>query len=505
MKCRAPEKEERAIKIVLFAINGSHAHSCLAVRCLADALAAANFTDVTIKEATLRDRTGQVLEQLVAENAAFYGFACYIWNIEQTLALAADLRAILPDAKIVFGGPECSYDEARFASLPFVDCVITGEGEDAIVTAARAVAAGSPLPKLLCGTPDKNFPARGIHYRKGETLPPLVYYESSRGCPFSCAFCLSSATAGVRAKTAEKTLADLAEFEAFPGDFTVKLVDRTFNFDRERAKTIWRGLLDETYTKCYHFEVCASLLDEESFAILSRFPKGKVRLEIGLQSIHPETLAAVSRHTDAAAVLAAASQLTRSGAVHIHLDLIAGLPFETFTGFGNSFDAAYFACDVLQLGFLKLLHGTALREHAAEYGIVFSEKPPYTVLKTADISFEELAVLHRVDELLERLRDSGRFVGSLDFLLPRLPSPFAFYCGFAGYLKEKDGRELQKITQRELFSRLAAYGKTLLDPKEHGVWLTALRTDFAAHEVRRPPRELLGEEETKKGDSPERN
>ncbi len=464
------------------------------MRCLADALAAANFTDVTLKEATLRDRTGQVLEQLVAENAALYGFACYIWNIEQTLTLAADLRAILPNAKIVFGGPECSYDEARFTSLSFVDCVITGEGEDAIVTAARTVAEGAPLPKLLCGTPDKEFAARGIHYRKEETLPPLVYYESSRGCPFSCAFCLSSATAGVRAKTAEKTL-----------DFTVKLVDRTFNFDRERAKTIWRGLLGETYTKCYHFEVCASLLDEESFAILSRFPKGKVRLEIGLQSIHPETLAAVSRHTDATAVLAAASKLTQSGTVHVHLDLIAGLPFETFTGFGKSFDAAYFACDVLQLGFLKLLHGTALRKKATEYGIVFSEKPPYTVLKTANISFEELAVLHRVDELLERLRDSEKFQSALDFLLPRLTSPFAFYCGFARYLKGKDERELQKIPQRVLFARLAAYGETLLDPKEHREWLTALRTDFAAHEVRRPPRELLGKEETKKGGSPERN
>lgn len=490
------------IKIVLFAINGSHAHSCLAVRCLADALAAANFTDVTVKEATLRDRTGQVLEQLVAENAALYGFACYIWNIEQTLALAADLRAILPNARIVFGGPECSYDEARFTSLPFVDCVITGEGEEAIVTAARAAAAGEPLPKLLCGVPDKNFTTRGIHYRKGEALPPLVYYESSRGCPFSCAFCLSSATAGVRAKTAEKTLADLAEFEAFPGDFTVKLVDRTFNFDRERAKTIWRGLLGETYTKCYHFEVCASLLDEESFDILSRFPKGKVRLEIGLQSIHPETLAAVSRHTDAAAVLAAASRLTKSGAVHIHLDLIAGLPFETLTGFGRSFDAAYFACDVLQLGFLKLLHGTTLRQRAAEYGITFSEKPPYTVLKTASISFEELALLHRVDDLLERLHDSGKFQNSLDYLLPRQPSPFAFYCGFAEFLKGKDGRELQKIPQRELFAHLAAYGRTFLDPGEYRGWLAALRNDFAAHEVRRPPQELLGEDETKKGAEP---
>lgn len=308
----------------------------------------------------------------------------------------------------------------------------------------------------------------------------------------------------MRAKTAEKTLADLAEFETFPGDFTIKLVDRTFNFDRERAKTIWRGLLGETYTKCYHFEVCASLLDEESFDILSRFPKGKVRLEIGLQSIHPETLAAVSRHTDAATVLAAAGRLTKSEAVHIHLDLIAGLPFETFTGFGRSFDAAYFACDVLQLGFLKLLHGTTLRERAAEYGIVFSEKPPYTVLKTASISFEELALLHRVDDLLERLRDSGKFKNSLDCLLPRRLSPFAFYCGFAGFLKEKDGRELQKIPQRELFVHLATYGRIFLDPKESREWLAALRNDFAAHEVRRPHGNCCGRTKQKRAQSPER-
>lgn len=481
------------MKTVLFAINGSHAHSCLAVRCLADALREAGFPDPSIIEATLRDRTEWILEQLVRERAEFYAFSCYIWNLERMLELAADLRAILPDARIVFGGPECSYDTERFTALPFVDAVITGEGENAVVTAAGTVAAGEGLPPVLCGTPDEAFPTRGIHYRKGEQLPPLVYYESSRGCPFSCAFCLSSATAGVRAKTAEKTLADLVEFEAFPGAFTVKLVDRTFNFDRERAKTIWRGLLSDAYTKCYHFEVCASLFDEESFEILSRFPKGKVRLEIGLQSIHPNTLAAVSRHTDAAAVLAAAKRIKDAGNVHVHLDLIAGLPGESFSLFGESFDAAYFACNVLQLGFLKLLHGTEMRRRAAEYGIVFSEKPPYTVLKTADISFEELALLHRVDDLTERLRDSGKFQNSLDFLLSRTPSPFAFYCDFHRFLCDHDGRELQKLPQRDMYSLLAKYGKAVLDSPEIAAFLAALRADFAAHEVRRPPHGLWEE------------
>lgn len=482
------------MKILLFALNGSYAHSNLAIRCLRDALGEGGHTDVSLLECTLRDRTERTLEKLVAANADLYAFSCYIWNIEAMLALAEDLKALRPAAKILFGGPECSYDTGRFTTLSFVDAVLTGEGERAIVRAADAVMRGDPLPRVLAGEPDALFSSRGIHYREGEPLSPLVYYESTRGCPFSCAFCLSSATEGVRAKSAEKALDDLLEFERFPGHFTVKLVDRTFNFDRERAKKIWRGLLDPAYTKCYHFEICASLLDAESFEILSRFPAGKVRLEIGLQSIHEKTLAAISRHTNAAAVLDAAKRLTDMGNLHVHLDLIAGLPFETFADFGRSFDAAYPCCHVLQLGFLKLLHGTALRRDAAEYGIVFSQKPPYTVLKSANISFEELAVLHRVDELLDRILNSGRFTAGLAFLTAQTPSPFALFVGLADFLGAQDGRELEKIPQRDLFALVAEYGKSRLETPLHGAFLRALRADFAAHETRRPPAALGVEE-----------
>lgn len=482
------------MKILLFAVNGSYAHSNLAIRCLRDALGEAGYPEVSLLECTLRDRTERTLEKLAAANADLYAFSCYIWNIEWMLTLAQDLKALRPAAKILFGGPECSYDTERFTALSFVDAVLTGEGEGVIVRAADTVARGEPLPRVLAGEPDAAFSKRGIHYRQDEPISPLVYYESARGCPFSCAFCLSSATDGVRAKTAEKTLSDLAEFERFPGAFTIKLVDRTFNFNRERAKKIWRGLLDPSYTKCYHFEICASLLDEESFEILSRFPAGKVRLEIGLQSIHADTLAAISRHTDAAAVLRAARRLTDAGNLHVHLDLIAGLPFESLADFGRSFDAAFPVCNVLQLGFLKLLHGTALRRKAAEYGIVFSEKPPYTVLKTADISFEELAVLHRVDELLDRVSNSARFAAGLAFLTAHTPSPFALFRGFALFLATHDTRELEKIPQRDLFVLLAEYGKSRLETPLHGAFLRALRADFAAHETRRPPAALGVEE-----------
>lgn len=475
------------MNITLFALNGSYAHSNLAIRTLRDALQEAGFGSVSLLEATLRDRSAEVLAKLVAERSGIYGFSCYIWNIREMLALAEDLHTVCPKARVVLGGPEVSFAPERFTALPFVDTVITGEGEEAIVRVARAVMNGEELPRLVAGAPDPHFTEAGIHYRPEESTASLVYYESSRGCPFTCAFCLSSAARGVRAKSAELTLAQLRQFEAFPAPFTVKLVDRTFNFDKERAKKIWRGLLSPEYTKCYHFEVCAALLDEESFDILAQFPAGKVRLEIGLQSTNEKTLAAISRHTDANAVLAAARRLTELGNVHVHLDLIAGLPHEDLPSFRRSFDAAYFACHVLQLGFLKLLHGTALREHAESLGIRFSRTPPYTVLETAHLSFEELFHLQEIAELLDRLRERGRFARSLDFLLKRLPSPFDFYHGFAGYLRAVTGKEVQRISQRDLFTHLAKYGEELICPADGVTFKELLRQDFATFEVRKPP------------------
>ncbi len=477
------------MKITLFALNGSYAHSALSVRCLKTALAATGL-DASIVEGNLRDRTLTLLSRLVAKNADLYGFSCYIWNIDEMLSLAQSLKAICPDCRILLGGPEVSYGTQRFVTLPFVDHIITGEGEEAIAQLARDLQAGKAPPRVIAGTPDAQFAARGIHYEKTHPVSPLIYYESARGCPFSCAFCLSSAQSGVRAKPADRTLAELAEFEEIEGHFTVKLVDRTFNFDRERAKIIWRGLLDEKYTKCYHFEIAAHLLDEECFEILGQFPAGKVRLEIGLQSTNEKTLAAVSRHTDAQAVLNAARRLTEQNACHVHLDLIAGLPHEDLASFSRSFDTAYDACHVLQLGFLKLLHGTTLRESATSFGAVFEQKSPYTVLKTDVLSFEDVCLLHRVSDLMERLRDSGKFVHSLPFILSFMPSPFGFYRDFDDYLTAHVEKELQKTSQRDLFWHLSQFAKEKLPAHAHAALSERLRADFSTAEVRRPPKGL---------------
>ena len=477
------------MKLLLFALNASYAHAALSVRVLGKALTDAGFA-CEVLEATPAERTHAVLARLVASDATVFGFSAYIWNIEQLLALAEDLKTLRPDAKILFGGPEVSFDTERFHAHRFIDCIITGEGEEAVVAAARAIAAGEVLPRVIEGKPYGDFLKAGIAYNGCEKEPRLVYYESSRGCPFSCAFCLSSTSDGVRAKPAAVALADLAEFEKFPEPLTVKLVDRTFNFDRERAKEIFRGLLSERYTKCYHFEVAAHLLDEECIDILSRFPAGKVRLEIGLQSTNEKTLAAVSRHTDAAAVLAAARRLVAARNVHVHLDLIAGLPHEGLASFARSFDEAYFASHVLQLGFLKLLHGTALRRDAEKLGIRYAKKPPYEVLSTPDLSFAELSRLHGVSDLMERLRDSGRFPHTLGLLLPAYFTPFAFYDGFAAYLQDKTGKPLQKISQRDLFVHLSDFARAGIPQAAHGALSDALCADFAAFEKRRPPREL---------------
>ncbi len=470
------------MKIALFAVNGGYTHTNLAIRCLRRGLVDDGFA-VELIEHNLRDRTDAMLDALVAAEADLYGFSCYIWNLPLMLELAADLHALRPDARLWLGGPEVSYATERFADAPGVDYIVSGEGEAAVLALARAIRDGvPPTDRVLYGTPQPLCP--GIVYDDGEDLAgKLVYYESARGCPFRCSYCLSSRTDGIRAKPAEAVIADLRRF-AGRGVRTVKLVDRTFNFDRRRANTIWRALAGDGWAGEYHFEVCASLLDDESVAILSQMPPGRVRLEVGLQSTNPATLAAVSRHIDPVQVIAILERLHRESAVHIHLDLIAGLPYEGFARFGQSFDEAYFCCDVLQLGHLKLLHGTALREEADRYGYVCAAEPPYAVLRSDWISYAELRRLDAVADLLERYRDSGRFARGLAVLIDRSCSPFARWCGLLDYIAAHDGRLIARISQPDAYRLFRGYARTVLDDGRFADFDAALREDYAAAEVR---------------------
>ncbi|MBR7162277.1 MAG: DUF4080 domain-containing protein, partial [Clostridia bacterium] len=332
----------------------------------------------------------------------------------------------------------------------------------------------------------------GIYYGEiGETPRGLVYYESVRGCPFSCAYCLSSREEGIRAKTAEKALADLLEFERFSEIRTVKLVDRTFNFDRARAKKIWRGLSEDIYTKEYHFEVSAALLDEESLEILSRVPKGKFRLEIGVQSTNPETVKAVSRALDTEKTLQALERLHEKGNLHIHADLIAGLPYEGYASFGRSFDDVYGKGNVLQLGILKLLRGSRMRREAEAHGIVYSPNPPYRVLQTRELSFAELMRLERIDGLNDRFSNSGKFAYTFPYLPKVCPSAFGFFDGLCDFAEARFAcREIARLPQTEAFRLLWEYAN-FINETEKQLPLEEIRErlalDFLLGETRRLP------------------
>ena len=474
------------MKVVLLGLNGSFSHSNLAIRCLRDPLESAGF-EVVLIEHTLRDRTSHILEHLYHENADVYGFSCYIWNIEPMLALAQTLKRLLPKSRIVLGGPEVSYGLERFDDADWIDAIVRGEGERAMLSLCQAIKEGRDHLRIL-GDDSVTFADVGMHYRESEETGGILYYESSRGCPYSCAYCLSSATHGVRFKSVDQTLDELLTFEKLSTNCKViKFVDRTFNADVRRANAIWKALLDEKYTKSYHFEICATLLNEESFNILSLFPEGKVQLEIGLQSTNPKTLAASSRHIDAQKVIDAARRIRSVGNVHVHLDLIAGLPYEDYASFAKSFNDAYGSSDMLQLGFLKLLHGTELRKRADEYEYRYLPTPPYTVLQSKWISYEEMQRLEHIAEVLDRYLESGRFTHALWYVTPLMPSPFAFWEGLSLHLKEHDVRPLQRISQPDAFRYFLEYVKEGIEGVDAVKLKEMLATDFMQHEHKNPP------------------
>ena len=477
------------MKIVLFSLCGSYSHTCLALRCLRDPLVEAGH-QVFIFEKNLRDRSSVILNELYRYKADVYSFSCYIWNINETIQLAKNLHTLLPESKILFGGPEVSYNSDSYLEFDFVDSVICGAGELLLPLVCDRIEKGEALEKTYSS---EEIPLTdGILYEENEIKgkgKSLLYYESSRGCPFSCSYCLSSACQGVKAKGTEQTLAELLCFEELKEDFNIiKFVDRTFNFDIRRANDIWRGLLSDKYSKKYHFEICASLLNEESFEILQKMPEGKIQLEVGLQSTNEQTLREISRHLDVKKTLENCRRIKDMGNIHIHLDLIAGLPFEDFSSFGRSFDEAYRCCHQLQLGFLKLLYGTELRKNAEKYDYKFLENAPYTVLESKWITYEELCRLEKLSFLLERYHESGSFEKCLDFLLQKLSSPFDFYLGFSDFIDKKDGREIQKISQADAFSLLFTYGSSFLCQKDADRFSDLMHEDFARKEVRKMPK-----------------
>lgn len=480
------------MKFVLAALNSSYVHSCLAVRVLGQVLRRHGHEAVCI-QLTINERHPALLRRLWQQKGEAYLFSCYIWNITQTLQLAQDLRQILPDVRIALGGPEVSYRPAQLLELPFLDAVMCGEGEDSILALAQAWQQGQqpqhpaiatrhrPNAQLAQLNPLEQMP---FPYEGETELERMVYYESTRGCPYSCAYCLSSTIRGVRALPLARVEREI-RYLVQHGAKLIKFVDRTFNYDRERARQLWRFLADLPGEVCFHFEICAHLLDEETMELLRDVPPGRFQLEIGVQSTHPPTLKAIHRQMNTEICLSNIRRLQQLGNIHLHVDLIAGLPYEDLAHFAQSFDAVYPTAQVLQLGFLKVLSGSEMERRKQEYGIVCSAQPPYEVYATRWMTYEQLLLLKDVEELVERYNNSGVFPRSMSLLEAQFDSPFAC-CRRAAEQLRKQGFYDCPRSQKTLYEVLYRLGQRLSIPAQP--WEDAIRQDYILYQgLQNPP------------------
>lgn len=443
-------------------LNSKYVHSSLAPWYLLAGVKAYCDNGITadVVEGTVNMDVGAVAGRIIGKSPSAIGFCTYIWNISYIKMLLPIIKKALPSAVIILGGPEAGFNaEGLLYTEPIVDYVIAGEGEKPFALLLNALYSG----KDVSGIPGVSYREDGKPVTRPAYCPAdeppdpygkkyfealggrIAYLETSRGCPFSCAFCLSGRIGGVRFFDTERAKRDLLLLSG-SSTHTVKLVDRTFNADRLRAYTIFEFIIarygkEIPEGKCFHFEIAGDLLDDKTLKLLERAPKGAIQFEIGLQSFNPKTLEAICRKTDIDRLKRNIERLVLFGNIHIHIDLIAGLPYESYVGFAESFNTAYaLRPQMLQLGFLKLLHGAPMREEPQKYPCRYSLDPPYEVLETPWLTGSELIKLHETEEALERLYNSGRFRRTLDYILEQTGlTPFELFFKAGGFISEKAG------------------------------------------------------------------
>lgn len=448
------------MKILLVAINAKYIHSNLAVYCLKSYAASKGFA-VEIAEYTINQQPGEVLRDLYGKQADVVAFSCYIWNIELIKALVCDYKKIRPESELWLGGPEVSYRaKGLLEELPQLRGVMCGEGEESFARLVECYCRNAEKGKgaelaLIPGLAFRSesgeihttepalpldFSSLPFPYGKEELFQNrIIYYESSRGCPYSCAYCLSSIDKRVRFRDLELVKQELKLFlnQQVP---QVKFIDRTFNANAKRTVEILTFLRDNDNGKTnFHFEIEAELLTAEQITLLNGLRPGLVQLEIGVQSVNKEALEAVHRKTDIERLKQKIEAVREKNNVHIHLDLIAGLPKEDMASFRNSFNEVYrLRPHQLQLGFLKVLSGAPMERMAKENGTLYQSAPPYEVLKTEWLSYDEIMELKKVEEMVEVYYNSGQFVYSMMYLGHFVKEPYELYAGLANYYEEKN-------------------------------------------------------------------
>lgn len=449
------------MKILLAAVNAKYIHSNLAIYSLK---AYADVEEVELAEYTINQQKDEILRDLYLRKPDVLCFSCYIWNREYVETLVREIAKLCPRLPIWLGGPEVSYDAAAVLErLPAVKGVMKGEGEETFAQLCRIYqkdwndweeaerkllemdgitfrrectqgdldGAEEATEKIIENPwrPVMDLSCIPFVYKDMEKFRnKIIYYESSRGCPFSCSYCLSSVDKRLRFRDLELVKRELQFFidQEVP---QVKFVDRTFNCRHEHALAIWQYIKehDRGITN-FHFEIAADLLNEEELELLGSMRPGLVQLEIGIQSTNPDTICAIRRTMDFKKVKGVVERIKSGGNIHQHLDLIAGLPYEDIESFARSFDDVYrLRPEQLQLGFLKVLKGSYMAEKQSDYGLVHKSDPPYEVLYTKWLSYEDVILLKGVEEMVEVYYNSGQFTDTLEALAEEFPSAFAMY------------------------------------------------------------------------------
>ncbi len=445
------------MQVVLTTLNAKYIHTSLALRYLA-AYCRPVCPETIIREYNINNGLLEILSDIYRMRPNVLGLACYIWNIEMTLILAGLVKKVLPDVIIILGGPEVSYDSAEIMQHHgCVDYIIQGEGE--MTLAALLEVFVKRNFSALCNIPGLVFRLDGqIKVNEGpqvvhelDTLPfpyndadmenlndKIIYYESSRGCPFSCQYCLSSVTKGVRFYSLPRVYHDLAFFIDHKVK-QVKFVDRTFNGRKDHYFPLLKFLAKQQCETNFHFEIAVDLLDDEVLLFLRDVTPGRFQFEIGIQSTFQPALTEICRHNNWGKIVDNVKQLQQSGNIHLHLDLIAGLPHESYWQFGQSFNDVYsLQPQMLQLGFLKLLKGSGIRKDAIKHGYVFMDNAPYEVLANKYLSYDDVRKLKIIEELFNQLYNSGRFQYTLKFFIELCRgNAFAFYHKLASYWEER--------------------------------------------------------------------
>ena len=435
------------MKIVLSTLNSKFIHSNLALRYLKEYVK--DLVTVDIMEFTINQTIDSIISQIYKKSPDILGFSTYIWNVEKTLEICQIIKMVSPKTKILLGGPEVSFDGMDILrTYPFIDCIIYGEGEQSF----REFIHSKGLEEI-----------KGIIYRddKGDIIlnPPreliddldkipspyaaigdevknkIVYYESSRGCPFNCNFCLSSTIRGVRYYSLDRVKSDLLKLIE-GGVSQVKFVDRTFNANKEHSMELMNYIMSLNPENInFHFEVTAHLIDDETLEFLKRPKEGLFQFEIGVQSTNKDTIKAIGRITDFEKLRKVATTIKSYNNIHQHLDLIAGLPHEDFFSFQRSFNDVYnIKPEKLQLGFLKMLKGSELRINQGKYGYKHLNKPPYEVLENSYIDYSDVIKLKNIEDLVEKYYNEGYFSHSIEFIITNFfENPFDFYEDFSLY------------------------------------------------------------------------